>query len=171
MRKQKILLIMLSFFCVLVVGIGFAAIQTVLRIEGTVSVEPGDFDVRFESGDGYTVTTSKKEGDTVIISDRTLMQSGEISMLNIKIKNYSIDYIAEFYLDDMEIEITTTTDADINDISIEIYSMMSDENGKVTIEPGSTTTIIFAVALNKAQIDTEVYNFKITFEADAVVPE
>ena len=93
MRNRKALILMLSVVCLLVVGIGFAAVTRTLNVSGTITATPSAFDVRFIDGTGYTVSKTNVEGDTAVITNMSLSGKGGECLVWLSIQNQSTDYI------------------------------------------------------------------------------
>ena len=170
MRKRNILIVMLSLVCVLVVGIGFAALTRNLSISGTIVITP-NFDVRFVEGNGYTVSTTVNQDDTVTISEVSL-EKDKVKQVSINLINNSTDYIAKIYLDAFVGEVTSTTGGNVDDVMIGFGSIYEKDEGDrtyITIEPGATSKITAVFYLFRAQLETEMFTFNITFTADAII--
>ena len=167
MNKRKTLITMLALVCLLVVGIGFAAVTRSLTITGTVTVTPATFDVQFQSGTGYTVKKTTNEGDTAEVSALALQTLNDSKTVTLTIINKSTDYDAEITMDDLVATKSTTSGADIQDFSVE-FSSTDAVDGKITIEPGQTASIVVTATLLKAQTEDETFGYTVTFNATAV---
>lgn len=170
MRNRKILILMISLVCLLVVGVGFAALTRSLSVSGTIIITP-KFDVRFVEGEGYTVSTTVNEDDTVTIAEVSL-EPGKVKQVSMNVKNNSTDYIAKIYLDDVLSDVTSTTGGNVEDVMLgfgSIYEKYEGDRTYITIEPGATSEIRAVFYLFKAQLETEIFTFNITFTANALI--
>ena len=167
MRKRNILVIMISLVCVLIVGIGFAAVNIPLKIGGTIIAPASVFDVRFIEGEGYTVSKTNVEGDTAIITDLSLSARGEEKLVWLSIQNKSSGYTAEIPMSSFVTEVTSSTGGNVEDIEIQI-DCRNIKNDKVTLAPNETTDIVVLAMLLKEQIEDNKFELSITFTANSV---
>lgn len=163
MKKRKTLILMLSLVCLLVVGIGFAAIVRTLTIDANVTVNPNTkgFVVEFANGEGYTVDTSDKTKATVTIAASEDFDAvGETKTVTLTIANNSTDkYNATVVVD--------TTGNTNPEIKVENDWGASAK----TIEQGQTETVTLTLTLQEAQVETTTFSFTVTFRATAVPVE
>ena len=164
MNKRKTLITMLALVCMLVVGIGFAISNIDLNINGSVTVNPTTFDVKFVTTEGQDYTVSA-DGLTATIGAATFTAVADgTKTVKLKLKNNSVDYDAT--ITDFAISVTedeTTPEANPDDISVEVTESATE------IEAGGEITITVTISLVKAQLETAKYDISITFDAEAVV--
>ena len=168
MRNRKALILMLSVVCLLVVGIGFAAVTRTLNVSGTITATPSAFDVRFIDGTGYTVSKTNVEGDTAVITNMSLSGKGGECLVWLSIQNQSTDYAAEILRPSFVSEVTSSTGGNTNDVEVQ-FDSLSFEDDKITLAPNESANILVLATLLKAQIETETFSFTITFTANAIV--
>ena len=167
MKKRKTLILMLSLVCLLVVGIGFAAITHDFTITGTAKVVKSNFDVNFVTNgtEPYTVSSDGKTATVTVSSG--LAAVGTSVTVKVKIENASTDYdanITAITVGDVTISGTETKSTDISvtttNAPITVDAKSDDTNGSEIID------VIFTV--NKAQTEDTTFAFTISFTATAV---
>ena len=162
MNKRKTLITMLALVCMLVVGIGFAAITKTLQIQGSIVVDPNTagFVVEFEDGTGYTVDSSDSTKATIAIAaSNEFIAPNATKTVTLTIGNNSSEnYAAKL----QDIEITNN-----NATQIEVTTNF-DTIKATNIAKGSDASLVVTIKLLKAQSTQTTYNFTITFDAEAV---
>lgn len=97
MKKKKTLIGLIALALVMVVGIGFAAFQNALQIDGTVTIAPNTsaFKVVLASGTGnetgVTVDASAETSANISISSAVLTTVGDSTTVKMTIENASSD--------------------------------------------------------------------------------
>ena len=163
MKKRKTLILMLSLVCLLVVGIGFAAVTRTLSVTGSIGVKPNDtaFVVEFETGTGYTIDSedSKKADITIAASDDFVAVNDTKTVTLVIGNNSTQNYSAKlntptitYTSGEGEIEVTTNA-------ATAFATNLAKE---------ATVNLVVTIKLVKAQIDTTTFQFSISFTADAV---
>ena len=174
MKKRKTLILMLSLVCLLVVGIGFAAITRDFTIKGNVTIGTSAFDVyvvdtqSVTSGDiTYSVTAGKTTGDPAptynnqaSISVTGMKAVGDTVTVPVTIKNDSKDYKASL----SELTIGTYDTA-----ALTVTASYADAAGDtVEIAKESSQIVNVVITVKQAQIESKSFEFTITFSAEAV---
>jgi hypothetical protein len=163
MKKRKTLILMLSLVCLLVVGIGFAAITRSLTVTGNVTVNPNTagFKVEFIEKDGYTVDENDPLTATIELEASDAFNAvGETQKVTLTIKNSSTDnYNASIAIPTINYD----GDADKN------IEVTTNWDSAKTVDKGAETTIEVTVKLIKAQTEeNQTFSFDITLVATAV---
>ena len=165
-QKKKKGLIALVILLVVAIGVGFAASQDAVNINGTASAVATDFDIQFKTD--AAITTQKSAGDTIVVSgaygndgnaDATMTVSG------LKNKN---DYAEATYTiinksTDVNADIKATVSSDVEDKD---HYKVEVTGGADGVAPDATTTVTVKVTLVKAFADDTTAktakSFKIT---------
>ena len=155
MKKRKTLILMLSLVCLLVVGIGFAAIAGItLKASGTVNLTPNNdaFQVVFSEGTktagGTDADTVSVTGATATINVTSLQSKGASVTFTLTIKNSSTDDI-----DATVAKPSVTSETDTAN-AFTVTTQASWTGDTTVLAPNATTTITVTVTLDIAPIDT-----------------
>ena len=162
MKKRKTLILMLSLVCLLVVGIGFAAIAAInLKVDGSATFQPNPnaYKVEFTAAsktaggtDAVTIDTNDKTKATINVT--SLNTKGTSVTFTLTITNNSSDDIAAT-ISALNVTETDTANA---------FSVTT-TGGSTTIQQNGTTDITVTVTLDIAPIDTVSGSFEVSFTA------
>ena len=151
MNKKRTILGGAILVAVLMLGIGYAAINSItLNITGSAKADPSDenFKVVFDrdvtpttSDAGTTATITDDEAATMTVSGLTA--KGDVATATYTIKNASPDLSAN-------VEVTT------NSISNTEYFKITSSLGKATLTNNDTTTVTVTVELLKTPVTDSV---------------
>lgn len=157
MKKRKTLILMLSLVCLLVVGIGFAAINKQISVKGKVDVNPNTagFVVEFvEPGDDDNYTLESATVAKIDVPATELINVGDTYSVILTIANNSTDkYNAEVAMDLI----------DNTNSAIDVETSWG-ASAKI-IEQGKTDTVTVTITLKEAQEEATSFNFTVTFVA------
>ena len=168
MKKRKTLILMLSLVCLLVVGIGFAAITKDLSISGSVNLTPDTsaFNVEFTSATGGQTGDSVKitDGDThqAEISVTSLKKANDTATFTLVITNSSSKNMAA-KITDLSVTGDGTTEGDA--FTVAVTGIANDQ----VIEQTKTATITVTVTLNITPVEDVSGSFTVEFTAEAVL--
>ena len=166
MKNRKILMLMISLVCLLVVGIGFATVNISLNVSGTIVTPASIFDVGFIDGTGYTVSKTNVDGDTVIITNLMLSSVGHEETISIGIQNKSTDFYAEIPMSSFVSELTSSTSESTEDVEVR-FDCAGVKDDKITLAPSGKTNITVSVKLLKVQMENEKFKLRISFDASS----
>lgn len=166
-QKKKKGLIALVILLVVAIGVGFAASQDTVNINGTASAVATDFDIQFDTN--ASITTQKSAGDTIVVSgvygsdgnaDATMTVSG--------LKNVN-DYAEATYTivnksTDVNADITATVSSAVEDAE---HYKVETTGGAKGVAPGKTTTVTVKVTLIKAFADDTTAKVAKSFKVTA----
>ena len=172
MKKRKTLIWMLSLVCLLVVGIGFAAIQKTLTIDGTVTIAPNTagFVVEFEEGTtgAEYVTVSGQTATITIDNAENFVDPSDSITIELKIANKSTQNFDASVAKPVISNVTVKSGESALASDITVATNWGDAAKTITKTEPATFTV--TVTLNRAQIADASFEFSITFTATAVQP-
>ena len=174
MKKRKTLIWMLSLVCLLVVGIGFAAVQKTITINGNVNVKPNEsgFVVEFEKGTegaSYVELSDGNKVATITINNvDNFVKPTDAITIDLKIVKKSSQNFDASVAKPTISDITVKSGASAQASDITVATTWGD--AAKTITKTEPATFKVTVTLNRAQIENASFTFSITFTATAVQP-
>lgn len=168
MNKRKTLITMLALVCMLVVGIGFAAITSIgLKVNGSVNLEPNSEAFKVEFTDSSR--TGGSDADTVNLTAKT---TAEITVSSLNTKDTSVTFtltITNNSTDDIDAIIskpTITSETDTaSAFTVTTAKGWTENTDTKLLAPTESTTITVTVTLDIAPINTVTGSFVIDFTA------
>ena len=164
MRKTNKIILTIIILSMLLLGIGYAAIQNVtLNITGTVSADPSqsNFKVMFVG----TPTVSNEAYVTAAITDDT-NATINVEGLTLKGQTVSATYNVQNVSTDLSADLSLSTTNNNTE-----YFTISSELEKTSLVAGEVTTVTVTVELTKTPItDTEIATIGVQLEAIPVQP-
>ena len=164
MKKTSKIIIAVILLVVLLIGIGYAAIQNItLSITGTAqaNIDPSNFKVRFtevlEVSDSTYVIAGIKNDTNAEINVRGLMTKGQTVSATYTIKNESTDISADLAVS----TINSNTE----------YFILSSRLAKTSLTAGEETTVTVTVELIKTPITDDDVTSTIGIEVLAMPVE
>ena len=147
--KKSLLLLLI------IMGIGFASVATILYVTGTASISNADFEIIFTKaivdGDDISDTAISEDGKEITYTTSDLKSAGDTSVLNFTVKNNSPMY-------DATVSINCTTNGENN----EYYTVSELIDGKKTTTIESMHTKDGEVTVTLSQVSTETISEQFT---------
>jgi uncharacterized repeat protein (TIGR01451 family) len=168
MKNRKRIVVAFMLVAVLLLGVGYAAVTTVLDIQGSVNVSATAAENEFNEDIYFSAAVANEEGNTASINAdnndkasftaKTLKGKGDKVTFTFTIKNDG----------DIAATVTPKLNATLGNTNPEYFSLTSDwDGGAKTLAAGSEVTYTLTIELLKTPTETVAASFLVELTAVA----
>ena len=170
MKNRKTVIVAFMLIAVMLLGVGYAALNDTLVVDGTAGVDVDDTKEVFD-GDIYFSKVISGDGCTAVINSDP--DTGTITVTDGKLKEVGDEVIATYTIkseSDLDVTITKPTFANgkiTNNNSTYFDVYVNWVNDSMTLPAGQTIDVVVTIKLIKTADADQDVTFALTFDAQS----
>ena len=171
--KRRNLLLSFVAVALLLIGLGYAAIEDTLTVSGTVKTSEAKLDLGIEyvsatfNSKSVAETPVSVNDDTAQITYEDFENKNDVLVVVLKVTNTADNGLAASLEYDLA-AITETGDADYFDVSYAVTSGEQAYNKSVALADGASVTVTVTIVLNKTPDAAKTAEFSFTIKGNGV---